>query len=271
MDTLFVQGVEFELRLPKAVQGSESSIAWTVFSSVDPAPAGEQLDFDGSRVISQPLPTRVSMVIQIPVIERHELRSGPFVTVIPKLMKASDFPLMFKLAPIGKGFGPSMESAEFRLTVRPVLTDEGGIVVSCAFPEGADPVPYSVYIDDRRVEDLARPIVTRKGARVLRVSAEGYREEVVSLSVEAGTISKVSVNLVPDAPRLQIEAPTGSIISLNGVPVSSESFDELAIEPGEHTIVCRIGDYTITRKFVAARGKTYRVVMSVELSIQAEP
>jgi hypothetical protein len=270
-DALFVQGIEFELRLPKTVQGSESSIAWTVYSSVDPAPVGERLDFNGARIISQPLPTRVSMVIQLPVVERHELRSGPFVTVIPKLMRVSDFPLMFKLSPIGKGFGPSMESAEFRLTVRPVLTDEGGISVSCAFPEGAEPVPYSVFIDDRRVEDVSRPIVTRKGARVLRVSAEGYREEVVSLSVEAGAISKVSVTLVPDAPRLQIEAPTGSIISLNGVPVPSDSFDELAIEPGEHTIVCRIGDYTITRKFVAARGKTYRVVMSVELTIQAEP
>ncbi|OHD77152.1 MAG: hypothetical protein A3J97_15330 [Spirochaetes bacterium RIFOXYC1_FULL_54_7] len=270
-DTLFVQGIEFELRLPKAVQGSESSISWTVYSSVDPDPSGERLDFNGARIISQPLPARVSMVIQIPVVDRHELRSGPFVTVIPKLMRAGDFPLMFKLAPIGKGFGPSTESAEFRLTVRPVLTDEGGISVSCAFPEGAEPVPYSVYIDDKRVEDVAGPIVLRKGARVVRVSAEGYREEVVSLSVEAGAISKVSVNLVPDAPRLQFEAPTGSIISLNGVPVPSESFDELAIEPGEHTVVCRIGDYTITRKFVAVRGKTYRVIMSVELSIQAGP
>lgn len=270
-DTLFVQGIEFELRLPKALQGYESTIAWTVYSSVEPIPALESLDFDGDRIISQPLPARVSMVIQIPVSERHELRSGPFVTVIPKLMRANEFPLMFKLAPIGKGFGSSLESAAFRLTVRPVLTDEGGINVSCFFPEGVEPLPFSVFIDDKRVEDVTKPIITRKGARVVRISAEGFREEVVSLSVEAGKISKVAVNLIPDAPRLQFEAPTGSIISLDGSPVSSESFDELTIEPGEHTVVCRIGDYTITRKFVAARGKTYRVVLSVELSIQAVP
>lgn len=270
-DALFVQGIEFELRLPKALQGSESTVAWTVYSSVHPEPSIDRLDYNATRIISQPLPPRVSMVIQIPVSERHELRSGPFVTVIPKLLRTSDFPLMFKLAPIGKGFGPSLESVEFRLTVRPVLTDEGGISLSCSFPEGADPVPYSAYIDDRRVEDVSRTIVTRKGARVLRVTAEGYREEVVSLSIESGAISKVLVKLVPDAPRLQFEAPTGSIISLNGVPVPPESFDKLTIEPGEHTIVYRIGDYTITRKFIAARGKSYRVVMSVELSIQAEP
>jgi hypothetical protein len=270
-DVLFIQGIEFELRLPKALQGSESTVAWTVYSAVHPEPSTDRLDFNATRIISQPLPPRVSMVIQIPVIDRHELRSGPFVTVIPRLLKVSDFPLMFKLAPIGKGFGPSLESAEFRLTVRPVLTDEGGIALSCSFPEGSDPVPYAVYIDDRRVEDSSRIIVTRKGARVLRVSADGYREEVVSLSIEAGAISKVSVRLVPDAPRLQFEAPTGSFISLNGIPVPPESLDDLVIEPGEHTIVYRIGDYTITRKFVAARGKTYRVVMSVELSIQAEP
>ena len=270
-DTLFVQGIEFELRLPKVLQGSESTIAWTVYSSVKPEPAHDRLDYEVSRIISQPLPPRVALIFQIPVMERHELRSGPFVTVIPKLLKPSDFPLMFKLAPIGKGFGPSLESVEFRLTVRPVLTDEGGISLDCSFPEGAEPVPYSVYIDDKRVEDVAKIITARKGARVLRVSAEGYREEVVSLSIEAGAISKVSVKLVPDAPRIQFEAPTGSIISLNGNPVPPESFEELVLEPGEHTIVYRIGDYTITRKFIAARGKTYRVVMSVELSIQAEP
>jgi hypothetical protein len=270
-ETLFVQGIEFELRLPKALQGFESTVAWTVYSSVQPEPSVDRLDFNATRIISQPLPPRVSMVIQIPVVERHELRSGPFVTVIPKLLKASDFPLMFKLAPIGKGFGSGLESVEFRLAIRPVLTDEGGISLSCSFPEGAEPVPYLVFIDDRRVEDISKTIVTRKGARVVRVSAEGYREEVVSLSIEAGAISTISVKLVPDAPRLQFEAPTGSIISLDGIPVPPESFDELAIEPGEHTIVYRIGDYTITRKFVAARGKTYRVVMSVELSIQAEP
>ena len=270
-DALFVQGIEFELRLPRALQGSESTVAWTVYSSVQPEPATNRLDFNASRVISQPLPPRVSMIIQIPVIERHELRSGPFVTVIPKLLKSSEFPLMFKLAPIGKGFGPALESVEFRLTVRPVLTDEGGISLTCSFPEGGAPVPYSVFIDDKRVDDVSRTMVARKGARVLRVSAEGYREEVVSLSIEAGAISKVSVQLVPDAPRLKLEAPTGSIISLNGVLVPPESFDELTVEPGEHTIVYRVGDYTITRKFIAVRGKTYRVVMSVELSIQAEP
>jgi hypothetical protein len=270
-DALFVQGIEFELRIPKALQGSESTVAWTIYSSVQPEPATDRLDFNASRIISQPLPPRVSLIIQIPVTERHELRSGPFVTVIPRLLKPSDFPLMFKLAPIGKGFGPDLESVEFRITARPVLTDEGGISLVCSFPEGAEPVPYSVYIDDKRVEDVARTMVTRKGARVLRVSAEGYREEVVSLSIEAGAISKVSVKLVPDAPRLHFEVPTGSIISLNGVLVPPESFDELTVEPGEHTIVFRIGDYTLTRKFIAARGKTYRVVMSVELSIQAEP
>ena len=267
-DALFMQGIEFELRLPRAIQGAESTVAWTVYSAVQPEPSRDRLDFNASRIISQPLPQRVSMIIQIPVIDRHELRSGPFVTVIPKLLRGSEFPLMFKLAPIGKGFGTSLETVEFRLTVRPVLTDEGGISVSCTFPEGAEPVPYSVFIDDRRVEDVARTIVTRKGVRVLRVSAEGYREEVVSLSIEAGAISRVAVKLVPDAPRLHFEAPTGSIISLNGVPVPNESHQGLIIEPGEHTIVYRIGDYTITRKFVAARGKNYRVVMSVELSIQ---
>lgn len=270
-DPLFIQGVEFELRIPKAFQGAESSISWSIFSRVSPVPAPEKLDYNAELVATQPLPARVSMSLVIPIIDRHGIKSGPFASLVPTVAGADRFPLIFKLTPIGKGILPSMEAAEFKLTVRPVLRDEGGIKVAVAFPEGAEKPPVSVFVDDRRVEDPHAIMLAKKGARVVRVSAEGYREEIITVAVEPGRVLPLSVSLTPNAPFLVFQAPAGTFVSLDGATVAQADLAGLAVEPGEHTLFFRIGDYSMTRKFMALRGKVYHVVLSVELDILATP
>lgn len=270
-DPTFIQGVEFELRIPKAFQGAESSIAWSIFSKVTPAPSIDLLDYDGDLVATQPLPARVAMNLVIPISEKHNIRSGPFASLIPLVAGADRFPLVFKLSPIGKGIKPTMESAEFKLTVRPVLLDEGGIQVKVTFPEGFDHGSASVFVDDRKAEDPHAVVLTKKGARVVRVSADGFREEVVTIAVEAGRVVAVPVTLVPNAPFIAFQAPAGTFVSIDGVIVHQSEMSGLAVEPGEHTLAFKIGDYSMTRKLMALRGKTYQVILSVELEIVTTP
>jgi hypothetical protein len=42
----------------------------------------------------------------------------------------------------------------------------------------------------------------------------------------------------------------------------------MTVEPGDHTAACRIGDYSLTRKFTAYRGKTYKLVLEIDLQVQ---
>jgi hypothetical protein len=270
-DVQFIQGIEFELRIPRSAQGAESSIVWELYSAVDPSPSRQQFDYNANRIMSQPLPSRVAMTIQLPVIDSHTLRSGPFVTVIPKVVPANAFPLLFRLSPIGKGFGSAIENADFRLVVRPVLTDEGGLLLDYHFPAEEAAVPVSVFVDDRRIENPEALIVLRKGARVIRVMAEGYKEDILSLAIEAGRISRAVVSFISDNPRLIVDVPVGAIVSMDGLDMNPAEFSGIDISPGEHTIVCRIGDYSLTRRFSALRGKVYRISLSVELIIQADP
>ncbi len=67
---------------------------------------------------------------------------------------------------------------------------------------------------------------------------------------------------------MMFEAPANAIFLLDDQPVDHAASARLVVEPGERTIVCRIGDYTITRKFTVVRGKTYRFVFSVDVQIQ---
>lgn len=270
-DPTFIQGVEFELRIPKPFQGAESSIAWSIFTKLMPQPAPGIFDYTAELVATQPLPARVSVNLIMPIIDKHGIKNTPFASVVPSVAGNDRFPLVFKLTPIGKGFLPLMETAEFKLTIRPVLRDEGGLTVNISFPDGADhSVPF-IFIDDKRAEDPPAIILAKKGARVVRISAEGYREEIITVAVEAGRVIPLDVTLTPNAPLLVFQAPTGTFVSLDGQVVPQADLDGFAVEPGEHTLFFRIGDYSMTRKFMALRGKVYQVVLSVELNILASP
>lgn len=269
-DTVFIQGLEFELRIPKAMQGAEASIAWSLYSSVSPTPSVDKVEYVGELIATQPLPARVAMSLILPISERHALKGSPFAGLVPMIVGPERFPVFFKLTPIGKGLLSSMEAAEFRLTVRPVLRDEGGLRISLAFPEGSDPAAV-VFVDDKRIEDHKGLIIARKGPRVIRVVAEGFREEVVTVPVEAGRIIPLELTMIPNLPRFAFEAPAGTIILLDGQAVPASEMGGLAVEPGEHTLFFRIGDYSMTRKILALRGKTYRLVLSVELDVQTAP
>lgn len=270
-DPTFIQGVEFELRIPKAFQGAESSISWSIFTKLMPAPSPDRLDYTGDLVATQPLPARVSLNLIIPIIDKHGIKNNPFASLVPSVAGSDRFPLVFKLTPIGKGLLPSMETAEFKLIVRPVLRDEGGLAVTVSVPDGADRPAASIFIDDKRAEDPHGIILARKGARVVRVSAEGYREEIITVAVEAGRVITLNVTLTPNSPLLVFQAPAGTFVSLDGQVVPQSDLDGFAVEPGEHTLFFRIGDYSMTRKFMALRGKVYQVVLSVELNIMASP
>lgn len=267
----FIQGIEFELRIPKEFKNAESSVAWTLYRMVAPVPSGDEVEYTVDSITSQPLPARVSMNIILPVVDKHGLKGGPYASLIPSVAGKGRFPLLFKLSPIGKGLLPSMEDAEFRLTVRPVIGDEGGIRLDVATPEGPLASPPSVYVDDRLVEPVDGFFTARRGARVIRISRDGYKEEIVTVAVEPGRVFPVSVTLTPNAPVVRFHAPEGTVITLDGQQVNPADWDGLTMEPGEHSISLVIGDYSLTRKLVAARGKTYSIVMTVELTIEASP
>jgi hypothetical protein len=267
-EALFMEGVELELRIPRELQGSESSIAWSLYTGIMPAP-GAGYDYSGELLSNQILPSRVSMTLRIPMVSTHSMRSSPFYSLLPAIVGPKRYPLMFKLSPVGKGLSPAMEAAVFKLVIRPVLSDEGGIRL--VYEGAQEDLDYVLFLDDKKLDASAPLIVAKKGLRTLRVSAAGYKEEVLSIAVEAGKISRVALSLVPDAPRLVIYAPQGASISLNGKALPAAEWAGINLEPGDYTVVCKIGDYSVSRKFSALRGKVYTVELSVELDIQTAP
>lgn len=268
----FIQGIEIDLRIPKPLQSAQGAFAWALYKAVSPAPSAERFSYDGERMLIQALPPRTGIVLQIPVSPRHSLRTGPYATVLPVLLAAGDFPALFKLSALAKGLTPEQEQSRYQVKVRPLFTDEGALRLTILLPDAVEaPSPPNVYVDERKLESWQDLVFLKKGMHTVQVTGEGMRDETRTIAVESGKVFALEIKLQGTKPILVFEAPANAVILLDDQPVEHSGGARIYVEPGERTIVCRIGDYTITRKFTALRGKTYHVVFSVDVQIQENP
>jgi murein DD-endopeptidase MepM/ murein hydrolase activator NlpD len=264
----FVQGFEIELKSPPSVVALPGGFAYELWRGIEPAPEKGRYGYRGERIITQPLPARAGFVLQIPVRKDHTLKAGPYATLIPTVVAPDQFPFVFKLFPATKGIPPEVESAQIQIRIRPLLTDEGGISVRLRFPEGTkERGEVLVSVDDRRIEPTA-VILVKAGAHKLLVKSEEYRDESISVNVEQGKIAEIAIDLQDATPVLVVEAPDSALVLLDGERVDHVANPQLAIEQGEHEVSCKIGDYSLRRSFIAYRGKTYKIVLSIDLQVE---
>jgi hypothetical protein len=267
-DSPFVQGIEIEIKSPQAVIAAPGGFAYELWRRVEPEPERKRLEYRGERLIMQPLPARAGYAIQLPIRADHALRPSPYATLIPVIVTQADFPFLFKLVPISKGLSAAAEAAKFQIRVRPLLFDSGVLSLKLRYPEGAqERFPVTVTVDDAKVDPSA-PIVLKTGTYRLGLSSEAYRDESRVIVVEQGKTLELVVDLQDTKPLLSIEAPDSAIVSLDGQRIDHVARSTMSVEPGEHSATCRIGDYTLTRKFTASRGKAYKLVLEIDLQVE---
>lgn len=272
----FIQGFEIEVKIPQAAVNFPGALAYELWRRLDPAPDKNRYGYEGERIITQPLPPRGSLVLQVPIRKDHNLKTSPYSTVLPTVLDPKDFPLVFKFYAISKGIPPELENADFQIRIRPLLTDEGALRLNLHFPEGADKSSVVVSLDDKRLPegrslDGRDLLVLKAGTHYLRISSEKFRDESRTFSIDQGRVLDLVIELQDTTPLLIIEAPDSALISIDGQKLGKDQRTSLNVEVGEHTVSCRIGDYVITRKFTAYRGKTYRLVLAVDLQVQEQP
>jgi hypothetical protein len=267
-DSPFIQGIEIEIKSPQAVIATPGGFAYELWRRIDPEPDKKRFAYRGERIIMQPLPARAGYAIQIPVRSDHALRPGPYATLLPLIVESRDFPFLFKLIPISKGLSAAAEAAKFQIRVRPLLSEAGALSLKLRYPdEASERFPVTVTVDDRKV-DPAAPIVLKPGSYRLGLSSEAYRDESRGIVVEQGKTLELVVELQGTKPLVSIEAPDSAAITLDGQRIDHAARSSMSVEPGDHSVTCRIGDYTLTRKFTAYRGKSYKLVLDIDLRVE---
>lgn len=272
-DRSFLAGVELELRIPAAVQARPENFLEYLYRSVRPAPSRSAVAYSGSTLHWQVLPARVSHVIQIPLGPDSGLKAGPYATLLPS-QEASSFPLVFRLMPSNKGLTEDMEKAVFQLRVRPLLRDEGRLRLSFVHGPGVPAnAALELSVDGAVIAEPLEPMILKAGRHDLRLSGPDVRDEFRSFTIEQARELPLQIALQDVTPRLILEYPERSRVELDGKPLADDARGEqpgIPLSPGDHIITFLVGDYSLQRRITVQRGRTYRVSLLIDMSIEEE-
>jgi len=265
----FLKGVEIEIKIPQALLPYRNSMAYGVYRSVVPAPVTGTIDYQAEQISMQPLPSRLSFVLQIPATKAHGLKTSPYATVLPYVHDPARGPLFFRLLPVMKGLPEGIETMGFVVRVKPLLSDEGALSLRIRQPGDASH-PVSVRVDENLIPAPDGLIILPAGVHNLSIVSDDYRDEVRMFTVEPARVTALEVSMQGTTPTLLVVAPENAKILLDGQPLSNTR-DPRELAPGDHTIQFTIGDYELTRKIQAEKGKTYTVSMLIDVTIEESP
>lgn len=267
-DTAFLKGIEIELKVPQEMLEFRDSLAYGLYSRAEPAPAADRRDYKATQLTLQPLPSRLTFVLQIPLIKDHRLKSGPYSTVLPSVHDVKAGPLLFRLLPVMKVLPDNIGDLTFQLKVKPILSDEGGFRLSLAFPQdsGAEDGQVFVRIDEIEVSNPRDLQILKPGQHHLSIVSDFYRNEVRVFKVDQARITELAVTMQDTAPRLYLVAPENAVILMDGEPVGTGK-EARIVEPGDHVFKFTIGDYEVVKQITVEKARDYTVSLVIDVNV----
>jgi hypothetical protein len=265
-ETRFFRGIELELILPQAYLAHRGSLALALYTDLDKTPGAGVAEIEARQISLEPVPNKIQVVYQIPIRAGHGLRDSPYATLPVGIAPPESFPLLFRILPVIKGISPEVENMIFRLSVKPILSDEGAVRIIARYPEHLAPRPFTTLIDDNVVERPQDTRLLKEGEHHLAIISNDYRNESRRFVIERGKILELAIALQDTIPLVYIEAPDNALIFFDNEAVDS-SRQPLVADPGLHEVRFQMGDYTVVKSLTIHRGKTYRVALDVDVSI----
>lgn len=270
----FIEGIEVKVQIPSAVSSWQDSVAFSLYDNVSPVPRENLIDYSGTRLFLQPLPSKVYWIAQIPLSKNaSSIKDSAYTTkinVIPNIKSGFSF---IRFMQVMKGVPEETLNSHLTVTVKPCLSDMGRMTI---FLEGenSDAIhPVDVFMDGKTIlshfEGKTHSALMKPGLYNLNVQSSDYRNEVRSVVVEQAKNTFVRISLKSLQPRLSVTAPDNADIFLDGKKIT-ETGKDFEISEGEHRIRFVLGNYEVIRNISAEKGKSYAANLNVDLKISEE-
>jgi hypothetical protein len=267
-DHEFIRGVEIRIDLPKEASLYTGTYAVYVYKQVAPAPEPDRASYQGRLLFFKVVEERRRLFIQIPLGSASGFPGAPDTYIHKTPLGPSDFPILFAVLPIMKGIPEQATKALFHAEVHPLFKNMGKLLIS--LPGGEPPGPdTSVFVDEKAHTYAAGGILLEPGMRRVRIERPGFAPFAASIGIERGQTAVLEAAFLAKQSSLRINAPSGTRAFLDGTAIVLENA-EMPVEPGEHTLAMKLGDYQVSKRFSVETGKTYSVSLYLDIFINEE-
>lgn len=263
----FINGIEVVVQIPPSARQYPNLIALFIYKNVHPTPSAGTVEYTGSRAAFVVLPSAPRAYIDIPIHE-GTVGGSAATTVIPSVVRPEEFPLILSILPVAKGLPSGVSESTFSVSVAPILADRGLLRLDITDNGGPPKNSYSLSIDDEPVTPQSDGYVLSSGLHHLQITSDSYKSIYRTFGIDKGQTTRIALRLESVVPRLSFEAPQTAEIFLDGRKLDPVPRTPIEVSEGEHTVIVRVGNYSLTKKFTVVRGKSYKISLFLDILVQ---
>lgn len=272
-DRIFTTAVDIEVEVPADIRGTRNAVGLFVYSRVSPEPAsgpGAATRHDGTMELVLPLGGSGLERLTVVVPGSPPGANDPSTSRLLDLRDESAFPLLVGVAPISKGLADALLNLEYRITLRRRTIPEGGVRVRVHDTQGVALAPDTmrVYLGPSRPIDPGAVELIAPGLHTIRVESDDFVPQERTVGVQRGTITEVVFELEAPQPQVVVEAPRSAVVTIDGRLVRTG--EALFLPAGEHTVVFRIDDFTVSRRFHVSERRRYTISLFLDILVQED-
>jgi len=272
----FLTALQIELILSSTMKKYSDSFGIAVYKRVNPQPQKGLKSFNAERIFFHHLPYQNRIYINLPLFQSAINDTGSFTLEEP--LKTADFPLIVSMIPLMKGIPASVIDNKFYLNIKPILKKAGSLKVEITLPgssraagttERADEI-FQLYIDGQKIiEPFFLPAI-ESGIHRLKISSLLFEEVNSTFTIEPAQEKVLQFELQEPKSFLNITIPRGAEIYLDGNKLSPPQINSLSLSEGSHTVIIKIGDYSISKKINVVAGKNYNLSVIFDIIIEED-
>ena len=267
--------IQLEIRLSETLRDYPNTFALFFYNNVTPLPGENISNYRGNLVKYVVLPRTSKHFIDIYIAKqptRSELIPGTD-NIFPGDFKNSFFPMFVTMLPVMKGIPNQLLNESITVKVTPFFPEVGTLSINVfertrSSSSGSNLnrlTDYKLYIDNN-LHNNSDNIVLPTGIKRVRIEKDGYNTFQESVVIRNNEKSSITAYLTNESPYLIIQAPPEAEIFINGIHYRQREFSNLSV--GEHTLVFKLGEYSISRKIRLENGKRYLIDILLDIDIR---
>lgn len=262
----FIDGVEIRVEIPPSYRAPPGAFGLLIFTNTERPLQSGLLDLEGTRTGLIPLTDRRQQFIRIPLKERSSDSSGADSVVTYFNAIPGEAAGAIQLVPLMKGMPAEAMNQEVSVTFQPILAPVGGLYVQLVSDTEVKEVSLSVDGISMEPEEV---VELEPGIYHVELRAEGFLDVNENVGIEAGRVSRIALPLEPPMAEVRFSAPSNAEIFVDGrrTPLGSTS---LSLEPGEHTMLIRVGDFSVSRKVFLSPEEEYEIGVELDFFVRTD-
>ena len=275
----FLTALQLELILSSTMKKYSDSFGITVHKKVNPQPQRGLKAFSAEKIFFHYLPYQNRIYINLPLSQsamNDTVSTGSFT--LEKVLKKEDFPLVISMIPLMKGIPASVINNKFYLNIKPILKKAGSLKLEVTLPDGSPAVNKTeksdkmleLYIDGEKTNEPYFLPEISSGIHRLKISSPFFKEVNSTFTIEPGEEKVLQFKLQESQSSLNISIPRGAEIYLDGAKLPPLKVNSLSLNEGSHTVIIKIGDFSISKKIDIAAGKNYNLSLVFDIIIEED-